>query len=422
MKSPFFKSQRPFLRLTLSLVLLVLGPQVMAVRAQSPAVPNSREESAAAKASNAFAFDVLNALKSDTTQSGNVAFSPFNLWSALTMTSGGAAGDTLKEMQKALHADSLRDVHVRAGELTAQLQATPGTELRIANRLFAAPGLALVPAFDELLKKHYGTEISRVPFSSDPRSECNQINKWVAGQTANKIQRLLRPSQISADTPLILVNAIYFKAFWESPFRPHLTLPYPFTRASGKIMKSPMMSSLRDMPYFETTDFQAVRLEYKGGKTSCTLLLSGKGRKVSLTAALFEKIQAGFTTQKVALKVPRFTLEQQLDCVPILQSLGMKLPFSKKQADFSAMGTLDVKVRKSLYLDAVAHEAFVKVNEEGTEATAATTVKLVPVCMPPPETAKPKEFIADRPFYFFITQEETGVILFMGKVDKPDLK
>ncbi|HSI87144.1 MAG: serpin family protein [Candidatus Methylacidiphilales bacterium] len=374
-------------------------------------------EDPAAQASNAFAFDTLNAIRDDAAhKQGNVVFSPFSLWSALTMTSGGAAGSTLKEMQHTLHVTSGGDVHARAGALTATLQATPGAELRVANRLFGEPGFAIVQAFNALMQKEYRAEIAHVPFTQDPAAACKQINKWVAGKTANKIHGLVSPSNIHKDTKLILVNAVYFKAAWQNEFNPELTTEMAFTRASGKTMETPMMSMEGDLPYFEAPGFQAVRLNYKDGKSSCIILLPAEGRKLEMSVELFNKIRTGLATRKVKLRLPRFTLQERLDFVPVLRSLGMKLPFTEK-ADFSALST---DAREPLVLGSVLHQAFVKLGEKGTEASAATAI--VASAGSAYQGPRPAVFIANRPFYFFITQEETGAILFMGKVDKPDSK
>ena len=386
------------------------------------------EENSAAQASNAFAFDALNAMKTGAAKDGNIAFSPFSLWSALTMTSGGAAGDTLKEMRQTLHETSIADIHARAASLTTRLQATPGAELRVANRLFGAPGFMTTPSFDALMQKQYLAEMERVPFATDKAAACQHINKWVAAQTANRIPNLLNDRDITPDMKLVLINAVYFKAAWETEFRPESTVPLPFHRADGTTLLSPMMFGKSEIPYYDGEGFKAVRLMYKGGKASLIVLLpdsdSGTCSRTktqatapAIDAVLFKKIRTNLKPQKVVLRLPRFKAEQRLDFVPILKSLGMNLPFSDNKADFSALST-----QVELKISVVIHQAMVQVGEKGTEAAAATAVFMAPRGMPPRDVEKPKEFIADHPFYFFITHEETGAILFLGKVDLPESK
>lgn len=366
----------------------------------------------AAAYSNQFACDILESLSKE---SGNIAFSPFSAWLALTMTSGGASGTTLAEMASTLHhpAKAGDAVHGLAGEWSRQLKAMKGIELSTANRLWIAPKFAITGGFDRLTQTYYQAGLERVDFAASTEDARLQINRWVSQQTAKRITDLLSPPDVTDDTRLILTNAIYFKANWQRPFNPQQTTPLPFTRANGEVMQAPMMLRDGPLPYLETAAFQTVRLAYAGEQTSMIVVLPKAGLPPVLTAESLATVTAGLREEQVTLRLPRFTTDQKLRMVPVLQSLGMEQAFTNT-ADFSRMST-----QEALMIGNVVHHAFVKVGEKGTEAAAATAVVMRPRGIAPREEPK-KQFIANRPFLFLIVHNSTGGILFLGRVDRPD--
>ncbi len=374
-------------------------------------VSSSQAQGTAADSNNRFAFDCLKNLGA---QKEDIAFSPFSAWIALTMTSGGAAKTTLKEMAQVLHypADEAK-IHALASEWTAQLASLKDIELRTANRLWLSPSFELTPAFDQLTKEHYKAGVERISFNPDKEKARARINKWVEEQTADRIKNLLQPNNVTTDTKLVLTNAVYFKAKWEREFNPQDTRPLPFTQAEGEIVQTPMMLRKAMMPYYETSGFQAVRIPYAGGATSMIVVLPAKGKAPVLTANEFSKLRSGLADAKVVMRLPRFTLNARVDMIPMLNALGMNVPFTNA-ADFSNMTT-----KEPLKIGAVIHQTFIKVGEKGTEAAAATSVAVVAgSAAPRPEVIK--EMFCDRPFLFFITHDPTGGILFAGRVDHPE--
>lgn len=367
--------------------------------------------SPAAEANNQFAFDCLRELSKKT---GDLACSPYSAWIALTMTSGGAVKTTLKEMATTLHhPEGSTKIHAQAGEWTKELKDLKGIQLRTANRLWLAPKLELTPSYDQLTRKHYEAGLERAPFDSDPNKARKTINTWVEAQTAGHIKDLLQPMNVTEETRMVLTNAIYFNATWELEFNPNDTRPLPFHSASQGEKHSPMMLRKSVVPYYETPDFQAVRLAYTRGDTSMIVVLPAKGKSPSLSNSQFNALRTGLKEEKLTLRLPRFKIEQRVDMVGLLKELGMKTPFNNT-ADFSGM-----TLTEPLVIGAVIHQAFVKVGEKGTEAAAATAVTMMPRSAPPRQEVL-KEMICDRPFLFFITHDPTGGILFAGRVDHPE--
>lgn len=372
----------------------------------------AQAQDSAAAAVNHFAFDSLKVLAK---QPGNIAFSPYSAWMALTMTSGGASGDTLKEMQATLHHGKTgsSSIHEDAAHWSAQLKALKDLELGTANRLWAAEGFSITDAFDTLTTKHYGAGLEQLSFSTDPDGARRTVNLWVAKQTADRIPELLLPPDVPRDTKLILTNAIYFKASWQRAFDPQLTRDLPFTKVDGQVVKTPTMASDASHPYFKNDAFQAIRLPYAGGGTSMVIVLPKPGTAPALTSASYGELRAGLASRPVELRLPRFKVNERLAMVDMLQDMGMRAAFTPA-ADFSA-----ISAKEKLMIGNVVHQAFVEVGEKGTEAAAATAVVMRPTGMRPPSVGKPEPFIVDRPFLFLLVHDATGGILFLGRVDSP---
>lgn len=371
---------------------------------------------------NAFTFDLYRQLNG---KRGNVFFSPLSVEAALGMTAAGAKGNTLAQMAKALSlpADTAA-AHAGFKSLFAALndEKTPaekrGFELAVANAIWGSATYPWRKEYLALVNDNYGGGLFHTDFSQ-PEPARAKINGWVEGQTKQRIKDLLPPRSITELTRLVLTNAIYFKGKWEHEFDKKRTKAGPFTLADGTKGEAQFMHKSLGAQYAETDDVLAVELPYKGREVSMLVLLP---RKADGMPAL-EKTVSGATLDAVVKKLawqetvnltlPKFKLETDYDLVPGLKALGMTDAFDPDTADLSGLHTS----RESLYISLVLHKAFCEVNEEGTEAAAATAVVVAtPSAIRVPKL--PKEFKADRPFLFAIRHNPTGTVLFAGKVEK----
>lgn len=381
---------------------------------------------------------------------GNLFFSPYSVASALGMTLLGARGVTEREMQLVLFGGA--NHHDELGRLTRQLIAAnepapdappadprqgggpggigpgggepdpdaPPYELTVANALWLQDGFTLRQEFLDASERHYGARPFTVDYNAQPEAARRRINDWVSDQTRQRIEDLLAPGSVHELTRLILTNAIYFKSGWQSPFVEGATVPAPFHRGDGSTVEAPLMRQTSRLAYRELDQAQVLRLPYRGGELAMLVVLPRTpdglaAFEASLTPdALLDLIAGeGETTRRVEVHLPRFRVEHTLDLGPHLAVLGMPSAFVAGQADFSGMtGSRD------LMIDAVVHKAFVEVDEEGTEAAAATAVTMMVTSMPGPQD-DPIVFKADRPFLFAILHQASRAILFLGRVTDP---
>jgi serpin B len=307
--------------------------------------------------------------------------------------------------------------HAAFGRLDAQIVAKdkPYT-LNIANRLWPMKGLDFYPAFISTVKSHYGAEAQALEYGKDPEGSRAAINDWVEDKTAKKIKDLIPPKILNADTRMVLTNAIYFKGFWETAFKKSSTRKADFFPASGSPVQVDMMAQTGNFGYGESDRLQVVELPYKGNEVSLVVLLPEKGTALGKTEEKLSPEQidrwlAVLRPRKVEVFLPRFTSRFKAELNQPLINLGMPTAFNAKKADFGAM-----RAENDLFLSKVIHEAFIAVDEEGTEAAAATAVvtakRMVSLESPP-------VFRADRPFLYFIRHRPTGVILFLGRMARP---
>jgi serpin B len=352
--------------------------------------------SAVAEGNTAFAFDLYGQLKN---KPGNIFFSPYSVSTALAMTYAGARGDTEKQMAHALHFPSDQNrVHSGFAEAQRQLaEAEKGIELNVANALWAQKGHPFLPAFLGIATGSYKASIKQADFKTEAEPARNEINGWVAHQTNDRIRDILPPHSLNDLTRLVLVNAIYFKGAWSAPYDKAATSDQPFTLSAGKQVKVPLMHHFDQVKYMEEeNDFQAVELPYGKGEFSMVILLPREANgcaqlEAKLTPALLSRALSKMSKQKVDIFLPRFKLESELGLNNTLSAMGMKDAFSFNKADFSGMdGT------RLLYITGVFHKAWGEVNEEGTEAAAATAVavgmRALSMKPPPP----PPVFRADH--------------------------
>lgn len=400
---------------------IVLASMTLA-HASEPA-PSSLQEDVA-QMNNAFASDLYAQLAA---KDGNLFFSPTSIQTALAMTWAGARGKTADEMAKTLHLDTVPtlDVQVNVNEqlggFVRRLNADGskgGYELAVANALWGLKGYPFTPDYLALVKKNYDGKLSELDFVGNADGSRQIINDWVAMQTHDRIKDLLAPGVIGPSTRLVLTNAIYFKGKWDQPFKKELTKDDQFTLADGNKAKAEFMHQHANFRYAEDDDVQVLELTYGKNDLAMRVFLP---RKVDGLAAFEQQMTAqriagtvsGLQEQDVIVSLPRVTMESQFSLADTLQAMGMKLAFDPDRADFKGMTTAE-----QLFISAVIHKAFVKVDEEGTEAAAATAVGMRANAMPV-RRPKPKEFKADHPFVFEIVHQPTGAVLFMGRMAAP---
>ncbi|MFQ5869160.1 MAG: serpin family protein [Candidatus Zixiibacteriota bacterium] len=363
---------------------------------------------------NAFALDLYAELKN---RDGNLFFSPHSISTALAMTYAGARGSTERQMAQVLHFELGQEgLHPAFRELFMELNSRQGGrryELSVANALWGQKGYRFLEEFRELVRKNYGGGLNQVDFVKASETARRTINTWVEGETRGRITDLLKPGIINSWTRLVLTNAIYFKGYWASRFKEELTEEAPFTLVTGGKVNIPMMHLNGEFRYMETDDFQALELPYLGGDLSMVVFLPKETEGIrnfepSLTAGDLKKWLARLREQEVLVALPKFKMTCDFRLDQTLKSMGMTDAF--EEADFSGMTG-----RKELFIAAVVHKAFVEVNEEGTEAAAATGVVVALKSAPPSQPV----FRADHPFLFLIRDLGSNSILFIGRVMDP---
>ena len=368
---------------------------------------------------NAFASDLHTRLAKDA--KGDLFFSPFSLEVALAMTAAGAKGDTLDEMRKVLHLPT--DPHPAFGALVNHLNSAGRDKLRayeltVANAIWAQKDFPWHEEFTDLTRKHYGAGLTEVNFG-EPEAARKLINEWVEKETKEKIKDLIGPNVLDPLTRMVLANAIYFKGTWHYQFDKKRTKDAPFTRLDGTKADVPLMSQTATLNYGAFNMFifragekvQVLELPYAGKELSMLVFLPDAPTGVNRLAQwMGGKFLDNLKMQptEVQVELPRFKAESELSLKPVLMDLGMKKAFG--DADFTGMSPKG----KGLSISHVLHKAFVDVNEEGTEAAAATAVVVK-------ERGGPRvtEFRADRPFVFVIRDNATGAALFMGRYTGP---
>lgn len=369
------------------------------------------------RGNSAFALDLYQALRE---QPGNLFYSPYSISLALAMTYAGARGDTAAQMADVLHFELTQEqLHPAFNKLDETLnREVEGVEqpfqLNIANSIWGQRDFEFEADFLDVLAENYGAGLRLVDFAQAAEAARQQINSWVEEQTQDKIKDLIPEGALDSMTRLVLANAIYFKAAWQSQFDAANTQDAPFTLLDGSQVNAPTMRQTGSMNYAASDGWQAVELAYEGGRQSMVILLPATGEfeafEAGLDAARVAEILGAMQFTSVELALPRFSFESEIQLNELLAAMGMPQAFVPDQADFSGMRAL-----RDLYISAVLHKAFVDVNEEGTEAAAATAV-IVSVTSLPVDI---QQMQIDRPFIFMIRDIETGSILFAGRVLNP---
>ncbi len=370
------------------------------------------------RGNTAFALELYAQLRS---ADGNLFFSPYSISSALAMTAAGARGETAAQMEKVLHfAPGGGETHAAFEAIQRRLEAVQSKgelQLAVANSLWPQKDYPFLPEFLALVEARYDAGITPLDFAGDTEGARQTINGWVEEKTREKIRDLIAQGNLDPLTRLVLVNAIYFKGSWASRFDAARTEVADFQVSADSTAKVAMMAQTRKFPYAETDECQVVKLPYAGGDLSMMVVLPREPDGLAaLEAQLSPERLAEWTSQlaerEVRVQLPKFKMTWgAAELNGRLKALGMRDAFDGNRADFSGMdGKTDW-----LYIGLVLHKAFVDVNEEGTEAAAATAVAMRVKSMSRP----PVEFRADHPFLFLIQEEETGTILFLGRVADP---
>lgn len=379
------------------------------------AAPVEEVDDRLVKANNDFGFNLFREITNNE-PGGNVFISPSSVLTALAMTYNGAEEETRAAMETTLLLLGMSGDEVNtafADLLTILENPDPKVELAVANSLWAREGVDFNEDFLQRNRDYFGAEIAELDFSDINAAE--EVNEWVKEQTRNKIEEIV-DGPIAQETILFLINAIYFKGEWSEPFDPELTREIPFNLPDGGQKDHPVMFRNDDFRYLENDLFQAVSLPYgKNERVSMYIFLPAEGVALKelygeMNAVTWNNWLNSFKTMEGEVGLPRFSFDYETSLNEILKTLGMGIAFDGDAADFSGMRPIPPR----LYISEVKHKTFVEVNEEGTEAAAVTSVDVGVTAMP--ETFS---MVVNRPFFFTITDDMTGTILFMGAVNEP---
>ncbi|MFW6159469.1 MAG: serpin family protein [Planctomycetota bacterium] len=402
-------------RLNTLIVGLVVGSLIA-----GPTSPVRAGEAEARKkvvaGNNEFACDLYAKLRG---QDGNLFFSPYSISTALAMTYAGARGNTAKQMADVLHFTvEGDDLHRAMGGLVDDLNEAGekgAYDLTVANALWAQKGYRFLDAFTNLVTESYDAGLNLVNFAGATEPARKTINHWVEEKTNDKIKDLLKRGILNHRTRLVLTNAIYFKGNWASQFEEKRTKDRPFTLADGTKKKAPMMYQREEFRHGANELCQTLELPYEGEDLSMLVLLP---KTIDGLPALEKKLSPDqietwakrMRKREVRVHLPKFKMTREFNLGRTLQAMGMTDAFSPAAADLSGMDG-----SKRLFISDVVHKAFVDVNEEGTEAAAATAVAVEAESVGP----LPVTFRADHPFLFLIRDNRTGSLLFLGRVSDP---
>ncbi len=352
---------------------------------------------------------------------GNFIYSPVSVSVALAMTYAGAATETASQMATAMHFTlPASRLHPAFNALDSALNSRGegahdvsgnAFQLNVINQLWGQRGFAIEAPFLDTLAEHYGTGLLALDFVGATEPSRMAINTWVEDQTNHRIVDLLPQGSITPDTRLVLTNAVYFNASWNAPFDPVATANESFTTLSGSTVTAPFMHNVLDANYVASDSVQIVELPYDGEEVSMLIVMPEDFNSFEATIdADVLAVAASATLHRVTLSLPKFEARSAFSVRSALETLGMPIAFTE-QADFSGIdGAHDLSISD------VVHQAFIRVDEHGTEAAAATAVIVGVTSVPQPVT-----LVVDRPFFFVIRDNATDSIIFAGRVIDPTL-
>ena len=362
-----------------------------------------------------FAFDFYKYVSKDKNE--NVVFAPFSLTPAFGMVALGSKAETAKQMSQVFYFPlNEPSFHTAMGKLQTKIQKDAGSavDICITNRVWMEETFKVNRQYKKSLQKSYNAKVALTSFIAQPEPSRVKINKAIEADTKNYIKDLLPEGSITDLTRLVLTNAIYFKGKWEKEFDPKKTTQREFTLSSGESINCATMFVEDSMGYFTSQNYDAIQLNYKGGKLSMLVLLPNESVKMSefekgLNIDLYNQTLTGLEREKVAVLLPKFKIETGLSLKKTLSEMGMPIAFSD-DADLSGIsGKNDLKISDAF------HKAFIEVSEEGTTAAAATAVVIAMKSF-----VRKTEIIVNRPFIYILKHNGSNTILFMGKVENPN--
>jgi len=366
-----------------------------------------------AESCNAFSCNLYSQLKQE---DGNLFFSPFSISTALEMAYAGARGITEKEMAQVLHNTlSQEQLHPAYANLIQTLnnEQNDSYELSVANKLFIQKNFKLLPSFETIIKTNYTDALGFVDFVNNPQAAVDTVNNWVSLKTKEKIKDIISTKDIDDLTRLVIANAIYFKGKWEKPFDTKSTKISTFHVDNKNNVEVNTMRKKEKYNYMENDSLKMLELYYKEKNLSMVIILPNEidglqDIEKNITSETLTNWMSQLQSKKVTVEIPKFEIETSYHLKDNLKKMGMPSAFSGS-ANFKGMA------QEPLYISKVIHKAFIKTDEEGTEAAAATVIIMAKFAM----REEPKTFIADHPFIFLIKDNQTDLILFMGRLAKP---
>jgi len=368
----------------------------------------------AAKSINSVAVNIYKELA---TEKGNIFFSPFSITETLILTAAGASGKTAEEMETTLHfVGRGKEIHASMQMISKRFNSVPFDTgvLKVANRLWLDKEERLVSGYSKLVNKYYSAGVDIVDYGKDHNNARKRINNWVAEQTNYKINDLLHEGDVTPLTKLILTNAIYFNSAWEFPFIKDNTKEEPFYTGKGIHSNISMMTRTGKYFYGENETLQIIKVPYTISGFSMMVVLPKENDDFSQLQKLEKELSLenlqnwmnNLNEAEINLSLPKFKDEQRYSLNQILKKLGMALAFTE-EADFSNMFKKD----KGVHISNVIHQTFINLDEERTEATASTAV----IMTTRGHISSPIVFNANHPFLYFIVDEHTGVVVFIGR-------
>lgn len=347
---------------------------------------------------NEFSFELFNKME----QNENLLFSPASIKAALAMAYEGANAQTQKEFEEVFGFDKENVDFLKELE---QLKESA----QISNSVWILEDFEILQSYIDTLESRFNAPPSLTDFYNEPEESAEKINKWIEESTNGMIKKMLTPDQVKA-FKMALVNAIYFKQDWQIPFDEKQTFEKDFHSLNGSNSTVDMMRSLEYYRAFEGRDEKVIELPYNDNKTSMIIVLPNEMSKYTLDDEKFKALTERLYSQKVNLELPKFTFETPtFELKDLLKQMGLKIAFTDT-ADFSGM-----REEKDLKIGTVLHKAKIIVNEKGTEAAAATVIGMVATCTSVSQPIPIMQFQVDKPFYYFIKDNATGSLLFMGK-------
>ncbi len=387
----------------------------------SPIYYSSKNATNLTNGINNFAFKVYSELNTESNnESTNIFFSPFSVYTAMSMVAVGAGGNTASQIHNVLSlSPNSSDNHAGFGLLFSSINAHgTGYNLSTADSVWVEKNFPINQGFTKNLSVYYFASSYSADFVNDASGEITDINNWVSNKTDSKITGLIPPDGLDSRTVLVLVNAIYFKGKWLQEFNKNITHSEPFYISPYQTTNVSMMySELNNASYYGNSNYQALEMDYAGGNLSMLILLPNQTSlsqaEADFSPTEINNISSKLVKQKVDVWLPRFNITQSEDMKDLLESLGIQDAFNPNVANFSGISSSE-----GLSISHVYHKAYIQVNESGTTAAAATGAVAIPAIA----VIRPNipQFDANHPFIFFIIEKHTRTILFMGRLASPN--